>query len=254
MEYNLNDAITIITTSISYSELLRYFEQFDTETVEKIYYELEDILTDYDYMNTKSNLKVLREWLEKKLKKENSEVNLEEMKDLVRVVRNGLVKEMLPRYYHTYYYDYFNKETKEFKEDYAKTKLYNLISNFSGTYGLYLKDVVYRSYIYKKNVSILYYVNREVNGVSKSVPVVYSPILTLGLKGSDDTLAIAYNGTTKQVSFKVNGGAVNYIKIETGFQEDYAIEKVVLRLLNTYLYKGKLKDYVWFRESNRYVN
>lgn len=76
------------------------------------------------------------------------------------------------------------------------------------------------------------------------MPVVYSPILTLGLKGSDDTLAIAYNGTTQQVSFKVNGGDVNYIKIETGLQEDYAIERVVLRLLNAYLYKGKLKDHV----------
>lgn len=244
MEYNLNEAIETVITSKSYSELLRYFEQFDIETVEKICYELEDILADSDYMLTKSNLKTLREWLERRLTKENSEVSIEEMKDLVRFVRYGLVSEMLPRYYYTYYHDYFNKETKEFKEDYAKTKLYNLISNFSGTYGLYLKDIVYRSYIYRKKVNILYYTKREVNGEIKFVPVVYSPILTLGLKGSDDILAIAYNGTTQQVSFKVNGDAVNYIKIETGFSEDYAIQKVVLRLLNAYLYKGKLKDYV----------
>lgn len=156
MEYNLNEAIETITTSISYSEIFRYFEQFDIETVEKICYELEDILADSDYKLTKSNLRILRKWLENRLKKENSEVSLEEMEDLVRFVRNGLVKEMLPRHYYTYYYDYFNEETKEFKEDYAKRKLYNLISNFRGTCGLYLKDVVYRSYIYIKRKCLYY--------------------------------------------------------------------------------------------------
>lgn len=233
--YDLEKVIDMLTNSsepaegINISgegvELYEYFDQLDYDTLKEVFEELNLLGV------STSNFPKINRYIEYRTSKEKSKNHGFELLIIFLSVL------MSPLEFHDIeYYEGFNSEDGE---DYTNFKLDKNIKFIKEEFesldlsssGYYIINVEFREYILRRE-----YPTRPAKKIK-----VYSPIITIGKRDKRNTLSLAFNGTTQQVSFKVNDGAVNYIKIETDekmfnkSQYDRVVQKAIKPIVQSYL-------------------